>query len=342
MSKSNYDRRSFIRTAAIAGAGVGLSGLINPVFAEPLSVVKIGKRVGIIGLDTSHAVAFTKTLNAADADPVYLGYKVVAAYPHGSLDIKTSVDRIPGYTKDVKGLGVEIVSSIDELLKKVDVVLLETNDGRRHLEQAIPVLKAGKRMFIDKPIAASLADASAIFKASEKYNTPLFSSSSLRYMDGIAEAQNGSVGEILGAQTYSPALFEKTHPDFFWYGIHGVEMLFAVMGTGCKEVTRVHNDDYDVVTGVWDDGRMGTFRGNRVGKKGYGVTIFGEKEIISLDKFKGYDPLLKEVVKFFDTGIVPVEPKETLEICAFMEAADESRRANGACVEMKTIFNKLK
>ncbi len=342
MNKSNYDRRNFLKTSAIAGAGVGLSGLINPVFSKPLSSIKTGKRVGIIGLDTSHAVAFTKALNASNVDPAYLGYKVVATYPKGSLDIKTSVDRIPGYTKAVEELGVEIVSSIDELLKKVDVVFLETNDGRRHLEQALPVLKAGKKLFIDKPIAASLKDATAIFNASEKYKTPLFSSSSLRYIDGLAEVKQGAIGKVLGAQTYSPALFESTHPDFFWYGIHGIEMLFAVMGIGCEKVTRVHSEDYDIVTGVWEDGRIGTFRGNRAGKKGYGLTVFGEKDIIYLDKFNGYNPLLKEIVNFFDTGVVPVDPKETIEICAFMEAADESRRANGASIEMKNIYDKLK
>lgn len=327
--------------AAVAGAGIGVSGLISPVFASFAPKVAKGKRVGLIGLDTSHAVAFTKVLNAVDADPAYSGYKVVAAYPQGSLDIKISVDRTPGFTKDVQDLGVEIVSSISDLLKKVDVVLLETNDGRRHLEQALPVLKAGKRLFIDKPIAASLKDAKSIFEASEKYNVPLFSSSSLRYMDGIEEARQGSIGKVLGAQAYSPAILESTHPDLFWYGIHGVEMLFAVMGTGCIEVTRTHTEHYDVVTGVWDDGRIGTFRGNRFGKKSYGLTVFGEKEIVSLNKYQGYNALLKQMVMFFDTGIVPVQPAETLEICAFIEAADESKRANGAKVAMKTIFDRL-
>ena len=180
-----YNRRRFIRLAALTGAGLTFSGSLSPLFAQ--SKIAKGKRVGIIGLDTSHAVAFTKTLNAADAAPEYMGYKVVAAYPKGSNDIKSSVDRIPGYIEEVKKHNVEIVNSISDLLKKVDFVLLETNDGRLHLEQALPVLKAGKRMFIDKPIAASVADAKAIFEASKKYNTPVFSSSSLRYIDGIAD-----------------------------------------------------------------------------------------------------------------------------------------------------------
>jgi predicted dehydrogenase len=337
---SNYDRRNFIKMVTIAGAGLGVSGSLNPLYAMSGSLA--GKKVGIIGLDTSHAVAFTKTLNAADSPAIYGGYKVVAAYPKGSNDIKSSVDRIPGYIEEVKKLGVEIVGSIADLLKKVDVVFLETNDGRLHLEQALPVLKARKPMFIDKPIAASLADAAAIFAAAKKYNTPVFSSSSLRYIDGIEEVKSGKIGKVLGAETYSPAKYEVTHPDLFWYGIHGVEMLFAVMGTGCKTVTRVYTPDADVVVGVWNDGRIGTFRGTRKGKSDYGGRIFGEKSNATLGTFKGYNPLLEQIVKFFETGVVPVQPEETLEIAAFMEAADESKAKGGSPVSMERLLAKAK
>jgi predicted dehydrogenase len=336
--KDNYNRRRFIKLAAITGAGLSLSGSLNPLFAQGKTAK--GKRIGIIGLDTSHAVAFTKTLNAADVLPEYKGYKVVAAYPKGSNDIKSSVDRIPGYIEEVKKHGVEIVNSINDLLKKVDFVLLETNDGRLHLEQALPVLKAGKRMFIDKPVAASVADAKAIFEASKKYNTPVFSSSSLRYIDGIEDINQGKIGKVLGAHTYSPAAFEKTHPDFFWYGIHGVEILFTLMGTGCKSVSRVHTPDADEVVGVWEDNRIGTFRGTRNGKSEYGATVFGEKATVNLGKFKGYNPLLVQIINFFESGTVPVKPEETLEICAFMEAADASKAREGKSVLLEEFLKR--
>src|SRR5690606_28822436 len=165
------NRRDFIKASAITGVGLGLTGSFSSLYGQNNKLT--GKRVGIIGLDTSHAIAFTKTLNAENAAPEYGGFKVVAAYPQGSKDIKSSVDRVTEYIKQIKELNVEIVDSIQELLKKVDVVLLESNDGRVHLEQALPVLKAGKRMFIDKPIAGSLADTIAIFEASAKYKTPI-------------------------------------------------------------------------------------------------------------------------------------------------------------------------
>lgn len=299
-------------------------------------------KVGIIGLDTSHSVAFTKALNDPAAGPEFGGYKIVAAYPKGSNDIKSSVDRIPGYTEDVKKLGVEIVNSIQVLLEKVDFVLLETNDGRLHLEQALPVLKAGKRLFIDKPVAASLVDAIAIYNAARFYNVPVFSSSSLRYIPGVKEIAEGSIGKVLGADTFSPATLEKTHPDLFWYGVHGVETLFTVMGTGCKIVIRTFTDNYDKVVGVWSDNRIGTFRGIRSGKGDYGGTIFGEKGIVVLGKYSGYNPLLIKIVEFFSSGIPPVSPEETIEIFTFMTAADESKLKGGIPVKTEEILKKAR
>jgi predicted dehydrogenase len=335
--KKEFNRRDFVKTAALGGIGLGLAGNGSSFYAKGSQGTR---RVGIIGLDTSHSVAYSKTLNSSDAGPEYGGYKVVAAYPKGSNDIKSSVDRIPGYIEDVKKYGVEIVNSIEELLTKVDFVLLETNDGRLHLEQSLPVFKAGKPMFIDKPIAASLIDAIAIFNASKHYNVPVFSSSSLRYISGAKEISEGQIGKVIGADTFSPCSLEKTHPDLFWYGIHGVEILFTIMGKGCKSVTRVNTPDTDMVIGTWQDNRIGTYRGIRSGKDGYGGTVFGEKGIMQLGDFEGYNPLLLKIVEFFNTGIVPVSPEETLDLFAFMQAADESKLKGGVPVEIEEVMEK--
>ena len=337
--KNSFSRRNFVLTSAIASAGLTLTN--NSASAVMRDNLEKGTRVGIIGLDTSHCIAFTKSLNDPKAGPEFAGYKVVAAYPTaGSSDVPSSINRLVGYTEQVKQFGVEIVDSIDELLKKVDVVLLETIDGRKHLEQALPVLKAGKLLFIDKPVSASLRDALAIFAAAEKYNVPLFSSSSLRYMGSAQEVVQGKIGKVLGADTFSPATIEKSHPDLFWYGIHGVEILFTVMGTGCKSVVRVHTEGTDIVVGTWDDGRIGTFRGTRTGEHDYGGTVFGEKGELSLGTFGGYDTLLVQIIEFFKTKKVPVSPLETIEICAFMEAADESKLKGGVSVDLETLIQR--
>jgi len=333
--KYKINRRKFIKTTSTATLGIGIAGSINPLYGS--SSVESG-RIGIIGLDTSHSIAFTKALNNPEAGSEFAGYKVVAAYPKGSNDIKSSVDRIPAYTEEVKKMGVVIVKSIEELLPMVDVVLLETNDGRLHREQALSVFKAGKRMFIDKPVAASLSDTIAIYNASKFYNVPVFSSSSLRYIAGIKDIAEGSIGKITGAEIYSPATIEKTHPDLFWYGVHGVETLFTIMGKGCKSVSRTYTDNTDLVVGKWEDERIGSFRGIRYGKADYGGTVFGEKGISVLGKYSGYNPLLVEIIKFFQTGIVPVSPEETIEIFAFMAAAEESKQKGGMTVYLENIL----
>jgi len=345
---TSKNRRQFLKTTAIAGLGISLGGSVigrkliqHSTSGNAVSLQPTG-RVGMIGLDTSHCEAFTKVLNQPNPEPDFAGFPVVAAYPHGSKDIESSASRIPKITEDIKKYGVQIVGSIEELLKEVDVVLLETNDGRLHHEQALLVLKAGKRLFIDKPISASLADAVAIFKEAEKYNTPVFSTSSLRFAPAVQDiAKGNTVGKVLGADTFSPCTIEKTHPDLFWYGIHGVETLFTIMGRGCKQVVRVHQDGTDVAVGTWQDGRIGTFRGTRTGQYDLGGTAFGEKGNSHFSAEGGYEPLLKEIVQFFKTGIPPVSAEETIEICAFMEAADESKRLGGVPVELEKIMAKV-
>jgi hypothetical protein len=299
-------------------------------------------RAGIIGLDTSHSVHFTRILNDPGDEGHVPGCRVVAAYPQGSRDIESSVRRVPEYTRRVREMGVEIVPSIEALLEKVDVVLLETNDGRPHLEQAAPVLKAGKPVFIDKPVAGTLADVVAIYELSKRYGTPVFSSSALRYAAGVQEAVKGKVGKILACDAYSPAVTEPNHPDLFWYGIHGVEFLYTVMGPGCVELSRMNTPGGDVVVGRWSDGRLGTFHGRRAGKRGYGGTAFGSEAIAPLGGFSGYPPLVARIVEFFQTRVPPVDPATTLEIYVFMEAADESKRRGGAPVRLQDVLEKAR
>lgn len=295
-------------------------------------------KVGMIGLDTSHCLAFAKLLNDTKSADHVPGCRLIGVYPKGSPDIESSVSRVPGYTTEIAKYDVPIVDDLQKLVDQSDAMLLETNDGRPHLEQVIPALKAGRPVFIDKPIAGSLTDAVAIFELSRHFKTPLFSSSSLRFAKETQAVRNGSAGKVMGCDAYSPCSLEETHPDLFWYGIHGVETLFTVMGPGCVQVTRTSSPDFDQVTGLWSDGRIGTFRGIRKGGSGYGATVFGEKSVVQVGKYDGYRPLAVEFVKFFQTREVPVSEQETLEIYAFMEAADESKRQKGAPVTLESVL----
>jgi hypothetical protein len=304
------------------------------IFAEDAPL-----RAGIIGCDTSHAIAFTSFHKIKDG--ASSGIKVVAAFPCASDDISSSKDRLPGYVEKLRGMGVEIVDSVDALLAKVDVVLVESVDGRPHLKQVMPVLLAKKPVFVDKPVGGTLADTLAIFAKAKELNVPIFSSSALRYCTGVAAARKDEkIGDVLGCDAYSPCSLDPHHPDLFWYGIHGIETLFTIMGPGCISVTRVQTADTDMVVGVWKDGRVGSFRGLRGAMKGYGATVFGSKGTGQAGGFTGYEALVQEIAKFFKTGISPVKPEDTIEIYAFMEAADESKRQGGKPVTLESVLAK--
>ena len=312
-----------------------LAALILCINLSAQQIVKIG----IIGLDTSHSTAFTELINGSQESWAE-GFKVVAAYPYGSRTIESSYKRIPEYIEKVKAYDVKIVDSIEELLREVDCVLLETNDGNPHLEQAIEVFRAGKRCFIDKPLGATLGDAIAIYQMADKYGATLFSSSALRSSPINQQLRNGELGEIIGADCYSPHSVEPTHPDFGFYGIHGVETLYTILGTGCQSVSRTSTEQGDVVTGKWNDGRIGTFRAIVKGPHIYGGTAYTTKRAITAGGYVGYKVLLKEILDYFRTGKVPVSREETIEIFAFMKASNMSKERGGEPVTIQEAMLK--
>jgi predicted dehydrogenase len=309
------------------------------LLGAPISHAKVPLRVGIIGCDTSHVIAFTKIINNAEATGPLAEVEVTAAYPGGSPDIPESHNRLDGYVKQLRDKGIKIVDSLEELANETDAILLESVDGRPHLAQFKAVAK-GKPIFVDKPAAGSLADLLSIYRIADETKTPVYSSSSLRFAKEIeAAAADKSIGDMIGCETSSPMSMEKHHPDLFWYGIHGVEPLFTIMGTGCESVTRVDSPLSTVVVGKWKDGRLGSYRGE---KKGYYYTyaVFGTKGAVQGKTTGGYDKAVLEIAKFFTTGKAPVAREETVEIYAFMEAADESKRQGGQPAQIKDVIEK--
>lgn len=291
-------------------------------------------RLGIIGTDTSHATAFTQVLNNPN-DPNHVqGAHVVAAWKGGSADIEESARRVDQYAAELQNKwGVRIVDSIAQLCPDVDGLLLESVDGRPHLEQFRQALACGKPVFIDKPLASSLADAREIARLARLKGIAWFSSSSLRFSP-IAELRSG---DVISAIVWAPGPFEKHQElDLSWYGIHGVEMLYTVLGTGCVEVSRVSSPDADVITGKWPEGRLGTVHLQRPYGK-YGAIVFAKDQSLKAmpDVSFSYAALVGEIVKFMETKTPPVPNEETLEIFAFMTAAQRSVAKGGALVRLE-------
>lgn len=295
-------------------------------------------RLGIIGCDTSHVTAFTEALNNPAAPGHIAGGKVLGAFKGGSQDVASSWSRLEGFSRTLKDkYGVTFYGTIEELCQNVDAVLLESVDGRPHLAQARPVLLAHKRLFIDKPMAGSLVDAVRIFRLAQAQSTPVFSSSALRFASNSQAVAHGALGKVLYAETYGPCEIETHHPDLFWYGVHGVEALYTVLGTGCQNVQRHSGPEGKIeVIGSWSGARTGVFRED---KEFHGLAK-GDRGEAPIGSFDGYLPLLNQIMSFFQTGIVPVKPEETLEILAFMEAADQSKAQGGKPVSVAEVLKR--
>ncbi len=300
-------------------------------------------RAGIIGMDTSHVRAFTELWHKPDAPGHVEGVRVVAAYPSFSPDLpEKSADRVEGYRKVLSEThGVKMAASIAELVEQVDAILIESVDGRRHLPELKAVVAArggkDKPVFIDKPFAASLADAKEMARIIRENGMACFSSSSLRFEPNLQKfLLDKAQGKIQGCDAFSGASLEKTNPGFFWYGIHGVEILYTVMGRGCKTVRCSSTPAVDVAVGVWSDGRIGTMRGIREGRAEYGAFVLCEKGYTHVRNEPGsnvYVGLIREITKFFQSRKSPVPIEDTLEICAFCQAAWESSQAD--CGDIK-------
>lgn len=306
-------------------------------------------RIGLIGLDTSHAGAFTQLLNDSSRADHIPGARVVAAFKGGSPDVVASATRVDKFTADLRDKWqIPIVDTIDELVKRVDAVMLTSVDGRVHLAQARPVIAARKPLFVDKPFAASVRDAKEMARLAREAGTPIFSSSSLRFNDDVqAIKRDPRVAEVRGAMAWGPATLEPHHPDLFWYGIHTVEILYTFMGPGCERVTRTFTPGADLVSCQWKDGRIGVVRGIRDSASAYGQVVFGPKAFVSVPapeaaaggvKRSGYYGLVTAAIEFFRTGKSPVPIEETIEIMAFMETADLSKARGGAPVAISEVL----
>lgn len=323
-------------------------------------------RVGILGIDNFGSVAYTEFLNRPHAEGVFEGVRVVAAYPIGSPDYPDSDKLVEQWKKQLLDMyqkpkdpkdavpPIEMVNSVDELLKKCDGVMIFSMDGRLHLKQAEQVLKAGKRLFISRPLASSPEDAVAILKLAAETKTPCWSSSQHRYNTGfIGMRDHPEVGKVIGCDVYGGWIVNAPEADKFTRPLHSIETLYTIMGPGVVSVSCTSTPTAESITAVWNDGRIGTYRGIKEGAVKYSATVFGDKGVSTAgiyghgvpvkgvvptnDKYVGYEGLAIEIAKFMKGGPVPVKPSETLEIFSLLQAAETSKAQGGAFVKLQNL-----
>ena len=290
-------------------------------------------KIGLVGLDTSHVVAFCKTLNKPDNPEHLPGARIVSAYPGGSPDFELSISRVGKFTEQVRDeFGLKIVDAPEAVAEAVDLLFITAVDGRTHLDYVRKTIPARKPTFIDKPMAVTLADAQEIFRLGEQHDVPIISCSSLRYAQSlIAAIEDDKLGEIVGCDVFGPMPVEPTQGGLFWYGIHSVEIVNRVMGRGCRTVQATMTDRHDLVTATWDDGRIASIHGLRQAHGKFGVTIHRGKGFQFVDAASGkrsaYATMLEAILRTLPQGKSDVAPADTLEIIAFIEAANESRES---------------
>ena len=296
-------------------------------------------KIGMVGLDTSHCPAFVNLLNDPTNEFHVPGCRIVKAFPGGSAKFSLSANRVEGFTNELKEAGIEIVDSI-EALAGLDAYFLESSDGDQHLEQFKVLANFGKPVYIDKPLACNYDDAKAIVEIAKAKNVPLMSCSSIRYALGINDLKKEEDTTVFACQAFGPMNLLEDYRDYFWYGIHSTEIVFAMLGKGCESVQVIPFKDADLLLGKWADGRVGSILGNRNGVWEFGCTITTDKhqrQAVASGAVPYYSMLLKKVVPFFQTGVSPLDIEETLDIIAFLEAASRSRAAGGAEIKIADL-----
>ena len=288
-------------------------------------------KIGLVGLDTSHVVAFAKCLNKPDDAEHVPGARVTSAFAGGSKDFHLSADRVEKFTQHIRDdFGAAILDKPEAVAEAVDLLFITAVDGRTHLDYVRKTISHRRPTFIDKPFAVNSADAREMFKLAEQHDTAMMSCSSLRYAEALQAALGDeSLGKIVGADVFGPMAIEPTQGGLFWYGIHSVEIVNRVMGAGCREVRAVTTDTHDVVTATWPNGRVASIHGLRKAHGKFGVTIHREKGVQTVDCAAGkrswYASLLKAILRTLPHGKSDINPSDTLEIIRFIESANESR-----------------
>ena len=279
-------------------------------------------KIGLIGLDTSHSEIFTRLLND-EMDPYHVkGGTITHTIPAYSKDLPISSERFPAYFETVTTkYGVHPIEDVEEFMNIVDAVIIGTVDGRNHLEWFKDVVRYGKPVFIDKPIVLSSVEIDELMKLATQYNTPVMSSSSLRFSESVINITGKE--DLRGGYFYGPVPMQEKMPGYFWYGIHLIEMIVTIFGTAIEKIELKAEGNHDHLYMIFKNGAEVIVRGEHSWHDRFGAVLHSPEYVQTLTLWKEEKPyyarLLEHVVAFFESGISAVSLNETAEIIKIIE-----------------------
>lgn len=279
-------------------------------------------KIGLIGLDTSHSEIFTKLLNDSKDTHHVTGAQITHVIPTYSEDLPLSKERFPHYYEIVTNkYGVIPVESVEELITAVDAVIIGTVDGRNHLDWFKKVVSYSKPIFIDKPVVMSSEEMKELIRLSKVHNTPVMSSSSLRYSETVEALSNNT--DIQSGYFFGPTPRQEQMPGYFWYGIHLVEMVVTIFGTDVESVKVETYKDCEQIHIKFADGKHAIIRGENDWHNRFGAILHSKESVYSLRLWEEEKPyyasLIEQVVRFFETRNSPVPIEETEKIVRLVE-----------------------
>lgn len=280
------------------------------------------KTIGLVGVNTSHADAFTRIFNgSAEEAPRIDSARITHVWAGGHPERLAELEEKFGpYDNRVEDLD-DLVGAIDGVL-----VVDDTDGGAMHAELARPFIEAGMPVFIDKPMTTVYADAVQLFDLAEEHNAPLMSSSALRFPAELDRDAIAALGKLSTITSVGPE-------EWFYYGVHAVEVTGAVTDDQPVSVHRFALPDKDVAVVEYETGLVAVIMTLRDAGYLFHVNVYGEKGHLdfSVDDFMGfYTNEMKAFAEMVETREMPLRREQTLAVMAILHAgnlsAEEGRK----------------
>jgi predicted dehydrogenase len=195
-------------------------------------------RIGIIGTENSHAMAFSKIVNLPDPETGKLRYpdvRIVGVYGPDEESAKRIMDEV----------GVDFIAkNPEEFHGKVDAMCITCRKGSLHYKYAIPFVEKGMPVFVDKPFTSDVAEGERLIEAAKKSGAKLLGGSSVKYAgDAVIlkqiVKQITAKGELITAGLNFAADPVSEYDGFFFYASHLTETALEIFGKDVKSLLTV-------------------------------------------------------------------------------------------------------